>query len=51
MRERLVKLIGKDRTDLLRMGTFHALCGRFLRKHAPLAGIKENFTICDSDER
>ncbi|KAF5382208.1 hypothetical protein D9615_004383 [Tricholomella constricta] len=50
MRERLTKLIGKERTNLLKMGTFHALCARFLRIHATLVGLDKNFTICDADE-
>src|ERR1700685_1430475 len=32
MRERLERLIGKERTGQVRMGTFHALCAGFLRK-------------------
>ena len=51
MRERLSKLIGKQRTSSVKMGTFHALCALFLRKHARLVGLDENFTICDADER
>lgn len=51
MRERLTKLIGKERTSQLRMGTFHALCARFLRKYAHLVKIAENFTVCDAEER
>ncbi|KAF8071911.1 P-loop containing nucleoside triphosphate hydrolase protein [Lyophyllum atratum] len=50
MRERLTKLIGKRRTEELKMGTFHALCARFLRIHATLVGLDTNFTICDADE-
>jgi DNA helicase II / ATP-dependent DNA helicase PcrA len=51
MRERLVKLIGKQSTRQLKMGTFHALCARFLRENATLIGLSENFTILDADER
>lgn len=51
MRERLMKLIGKQRTEEVRMGTFHALCALFLRKHGKLVGLEGNFTICDADER
>lgn len=51
MRERLKKLIGPGRTELLKMGTFHALCARFLRIHSTLVGLDANFTICDADER
>lgn len=51
MRERLTKLLGKDNTSQLKMGTFHSLCARFLRKYAKLADIPENFTVCDATER
>ncbi|KAG6851096.1 hypothetical protein H0H93_000976 [Arthromyces matolae] len=50
MRERLKKLIGPGYTDQLKMGTFHALCARFLRIHSTLVGLDGNFTICDADE-
>lgn len=51
MRERLTKLIGKQRTSEVRMGTFHALCALFLRKYANVIGLENNFTVCDADER
>ncbi|KAJ6516457.1 P-loop containing nucleoside triphosphate hydrolase protein [Mycena sanguinolenta] len=50
MRERLSKLIGKQRTAEVRMGTFHALCALFLRKFAKVVGIEPNFTVCDAEE-
>ncbi|KII89988.1 hypothetical protein PLICRDRAFT_53116 [Plicaturopsis crispa FD-325 SS-3] len=50
MRDRLTKIIGKQRTNALRMGTFHALCARFLRSYPQFAGLSENFTIYDADE-
>ncbi|KAG6813409.1 hypothetical protein H0H92_011387 [Tricholoma furcatifolium] len=50
MRERLRKLIGPGRTEQLKLGTFHALCARFLRTHPSLVGLDANFTICDADE-
>lgn len=51
MRERLTKLIGREETDKVRMGTFHALCALFLRKYANVVGLEGNFTVCDADER
>lgn len=51
MRERLRKIIGKQKTSALQMGTFHSLCARFLRMHSRAVGLEENFTICDADER
>ena len=51
MKERLVKLIGKDQTAQIKMGTFHALCASFLRRYARYVGIEGNFTVCDAQER
>lgn len=51
MKARLAKLVGKQRTDAVRMGTFHALCAMFLRRHSAAVGLGNNFTICDADER
>lgn len=50
MRDRLTKLIGKEKTTALQMGTFHSLCARFLRKYYHAVKLEENFTICDADE-
>ena len=50
MRDRLTKLIGKEKTTALQMGTFHSLCARFLRKYYHAVKLQENFTICDADE-
>ena len=50
MRERLIKLIGKEKTTALQMGTFHSLCARFLRKYYHAIKLEENFTICDAEE-
>ncbi|KAF8896349.1 P-loop containing nucleoside triphosphate hydrolase protein [Infundibulicybe gibba] len=50
MRNRLIKLIGKQSTSEVRMGTFHALCALFLRKYSKIVGLEDNFTICDADE-
>jgi ATP-dependent exoDNAse (exonuclease V) beta subunit len=51
MRERLSKLIGKQRMAEVRMGTFHALCALYLRKFSRVVGIEPNFTVCDAEER
>ncbi|KAJ6463267.1 P-loop containing nucleoside triphosphate hydrolase protein [Mycena vitilis] len=50
MRERLSKVIGKQKTSEVRMGTFHALCALYLRKFSKVVEIEGNFTVCDSDE-
>ncbi|KIK97773.1 hypothetical protein PAXRUDRAFT_135598 [Paxillus rubicundulus Ve08.2h10] len=50
MRTRLVKILGKDTTDQIKLGTFHTICVLFLRKCGHLIGVQNNFTICDADE-
>ena len=50
MRERLTRLIGKEKTTALQMGTFHSLCARFLRKYYHAVKLEENFTICDAED-
>ncbi|GAW01673.1 atp-depentend dna [Lentinula edodes] len=50
MRVRLTKVIGKEKTSEVRMGTFHAVCALFLRKYARSIRLDGNFTICDAEE-
>ncbi|KAG1762716.1 P-loop containing nucleoside triphosphate hydrolase protein [Suillus occidentalis] len=50
MRARLIKLVGKDSVNKVKLGTFHAICALFLRKYGTSVGLDGNFTICDSDE-
>ncbi|EPS95932.1 hypothetical protein FOMPIDRAFT_1131483 [Fomitopsis schrenkii] len=50
MRARLQVLVGRHETGLIRMGTFHALCASFLRRHGSKLNLETNFTICDADE-
>ncbi len=33
------------------VGTFHSLCARILRQHAPLLGLDFNFSIYDADDQ
>tara|TARA_B100000768_G_scaffold4543_2_gene5700 strand:- start:522 stop:2915 length:2394 start_codon:yes stop_codon:yes gene_type:complete len=33
------------------MGTFHSVCVKILRRHAELVGMKNNFTILDTDDQ
>jgi DNA helicase-2/ATP-dependent DNA helicase PcrA len=44
---RLEASIGLDAVRAMQICTFHALCSRILRQHAPLAGRRSNFTIYD----
>ncbi|KAG1822031.1 P-loop containing nucleoside triphosphate hydrolase protein [Suillus subaureus] len=45
MRARLLKLIGKDSVNKVKLGTFHAICALFLRKYGTSVGLDGNFTI------
>jgi DNA helicase II / ATP-dependent DNA helicase PcrA len=52
MRERLDRLVGKDRLGELTVGTFHGFCARLLRRDGPLVGIDRSFAIYDeADQR
>ncbi|KAG8879898.1 hypothetical protein FRB97_001316 [Tulasnella sp. 331] len=50
MRHRLKPLIGESNTNALIMGTFHAICTKYLRKHGQAIDLPNNFSICDADE-
>ena len=50
MRERVGHILGHPAEGLW-LGTFHALCARMLRRHAPLAGLTSGFTILDADDQ
>ncbi len=47
MRERVERLAPRSRVWL---GTFHRFCAQQLRRHASLVGLRENFSIYDSDD-
>ncbi len=50
MRSRVEALLG-DRMRGLQIGTFHAICARFLRREAELLGYRNNWTIFDADDQ
>jgi DNA helicase-2/ATP-dependent DNA helicase PcrA len=50
MRERLERLLG-DTGRRIWILTFHAACGRILRREAPRLGYRSNFTIYDSADQ
>ena len=50
MKERVAKIIGPSSAQIF-MGTFHSLGARMLRQHAQLVGLKNNFTIIDTDDQ
>src|SRR5579884_808253 len=50
MRERVVQLVG-PRARAMWVSTFHSMCVRILRNHAPLIpGLNSNFSIYDADD-
>jgi len=50
MQNRVTKITGRA-VEGWWLGTFHAICARILRRHAELVGLKNNFTILDSDDQ
>jgi len=50
MRERAAALMGEDAAGL-HMGTFHAMCARFLRADGQAIGISSNFVIYDDADQ
>jgi len=47
MSERVKHLIGEDKAAKVVMGTFHATCAQFLKKHGARVGLQPSFLICD----
>ena len=51
MQNRVSKFLNTEATNLPWLGTFHSICSKLLRKHAPAAGLNHNFTIIDTDDQ
>ncbi|MCI4662965.1 MAG: UvrD-helicase domain-containing protein [Neomegalonema sp.] len=51
MRERVGHLIGDAVEGMPWLGTFHSISAKLLRRHAELVGLKNNFTILDTDDQ
>ncbi|MEM6569585.1 MAG: UvrD-helicase domain-containing protein [Planctomycetota bacterium] len=51
MRERLGKLVGKDKASAVIASTFHSYCLRTLREFAEAIGYPEGFTIADASDQ
>ena len=47
MKERIARLVGKERAQYLQMGTFHSIFARLLRAEAAAIGYQPSFTIYD----
>ena len=51
MQNRVNSILNSDENGLSWLGTFHSICAKLLRKHAPAAGLTSNFTIIDTDDQ
>ncbi len=51
MKERVSSMLGGMDVGHWWIGTFHSLCAKILRSHAPLVGLTSNFTIIDTDDQ
>ncbi len=51
MSNRVSSILKKEAVGLSWLGTFHSICAKLLRKHAPAAGLNSNFTIIDADDQ
>ncbi len=51
MRDRLSQLVGDDKMRDLTIGTFHAICARFLRRDGETVGLAPGFVIFDDDDQ
>ena len=51
MQNRVSTILNSEAIGLSWLGTFHSICAKLLRKHAPAAGLTSNFTIIDTDDQ
>ncbi len=51
MGSRVSRLLGSAAVGLPWLGTFHSICAKLLRKHAPAVNLNSNFTIIDTDDQ
>ena len=51
MQNRVSSILNSEALGLSWLGTFHSICAKLLRKHAPAAGLTSNFTIIDTDDQ
>ncbi|MDB4160478.1 UvrD-helicase domain-containing protein [Candidatus Pelagibacter sp.] len=51
MQNRVSSILNSEAIGLSWLGTFHSICAKLLRKHAPAVGLTSNFTIIDTDDQ
>ena len=51
MQGRISAMLSSEAIGLSWLGTFHSICAKLLRKHAPAVGLTSNFTIIDTDDQ
>ena len=51
MRERVARHMGQAVEGMPWLGTFHSIGAKMLRRHAELVGLKQNYTIIDTDDQ
>ena len=51
MQNRVSSILNAEATGLSWLGTFHSICAKLLRMHAPAVGLTSNFTIIDTDDQ
>ena len=51
MQSRVSSILKTDATGLPWLGTFHSICAKLLRRHAPGVNLNSNFTIIDTDDQ
>ncbi len=51
MKERIATLVGPAAEGMPWLGTFHAISTKILRRHAELVGLRNSFTIIDTDDQ
>ena len=51
MQSRVSSILKSGAIGLSWLGTFHSICAKLLRKHAPAVGLTSNFTIIDTDDQ
>ena len=51
MQTRVSSMLGSAAVGLSWLGTFHSICAKLLRKHAPAVNLNSNFTIIDTDDQ